>query len=88
MWATGQFKDIQVHVEGDVGDRVTLVWEVDEQDLLRNVAVTGLTSLNPREVTDSPLCGMRVLCRSKCGDRFDKPSPRCNKTLTLLIQET
>ena len=32
MWATGQFKDIRVRV-GDVGDgRVTLIWEVDEQE--------------------------------------------------------
>ena len=53
MWATGQFKDIRVRVEGDIGDRVTLVWEVDEQDLLRNVAVTGLTSIDPGEVTDT-----------------------------------
>ena len=50
MWATGQFKDIQVRVEGDIGDRVTLVWVVDEQDLLRNVAVTGLTSIDQGDV--------------------------------------
>ncbi len=32
MWATGQFKDIRVRV-GDVGDgRVTLIWDVDEQE--------------------------------------------------------
>lgn len=32
MWATGQFKDIRVRVEGDVRDGlVTLIWEVDEQ---------------------------------------------------------
>ena len=53
MWATGQFKDIRVRVEGDVGDgKVTLVWEVDEQDLLRNVAITGLTSVDPGDITD------------------------------------
>jgi len=51
MWATGQFKDIQVRVEGDIGDRVTLVWVVDEQDLLRNVAITGLTSIDQGDVT-------------------------------------
>ena len=50
MWATGQFKDIQVRVEGDIGDRVTLVWVVDEQDLLRNVAITGLTSIDQGDV--------------------------------------
>ena len=54
MWATGQFKDISVRVEGDVGDgRVTLIWLVDEHDLLRNVAITGLTSIDPSEVTDT-----------------------------------
>ena len=53
MWATGQFKDIRVRVEGDVGDgMVTLVWMVDEQDLLRNVAITGLTSVDPGDITD------------------------------------
>ena len=53
MWATGQFKDIRVRVEGDVGDgEVTLIWEVEEQDLLRNVAITGLTSIDPGDITD------------------------------------
>ncbi len=33
MWATGQFNDIRVRVEGDVGDgNMTLIWEVDEQE--------------------------------------------------------
>ena len=53
MWATGHFKDIRVRVEGDIGDRVTLVWQVDEQDLLRNVAITGLTSVDRGEVGDT-----------------------------------
>ena len=53
MWATGQFQDIRVRVEGDIGDRVTLVWEVDEQDLMRNVAITGLTSVDRGEVGDT-----------------------------------
>jgi outer membrane protein insertion porin family len=50
MWATGQFKDIQVRVEGDVGGQVTLIWVVDEQDILRNVAITGLTNMDRGEV--------------------------------------
>ena len=54
MWATGQFNDIRVRVEGDVGDgSVTLIWEVDETDLLRNVVITGLTSINPSSITDT-----------------------------------
>jgi len=54
MWATGQFKDIRVRVEGDVGSgTVTLVWEVDEQDLLQDVVVTGLTSVDSNDITDT-----------------------------------
>ena len=54
MWATGQFNDISIRVEGDVGTgTVTLVWEVDEQDLLRSVVITGLTSIDPRAITDT-----------------------------------
>ena len=53
MWATGQFKDIRVRVEGDIGGQVTLIWEVDEHDLLRNVTVTGLTSVDRGEVGDT-----------------------------------
>ena len=52
MWATGQFKDIRVRVEGNIGDRVTLVWEVDEQDLMRSVVINGLTSVDQGEVGD------------------------------------
>ena len=53
MWATGHFNDIRVRVEGDVGDgMVALIWEVDERDLLRNVAITGLTSVDPGDITD------------------------------------
>ena len=53
MWATGQFQDIRVRVEGTVGDFVTLVWEVDERDLMRNVVINGLTRVDPREVGDT-----------------------------------
>ena len=54
MWATGQFQDIRVRVEGDVGSgTVTLVWEVDEQDLLQDVVVTGLTSVDSNDITDT-----------------------------------
>ncbi len=54
MWATGQFHDLQVRVEGDVGSgAVTLVWVVEEQDLLRNVSITGLTSIDSGEIGDT-----------------------------------
>ena len=50
MWATGHFKDIRVRVEGDIGGHVTLIWEVDEQDLVRNLTINGLTSIDRGEV--------------------------------------
>ncbi len=54
MWATGQFKDISARVEGLVGDgSVTLVWQVDEQDLLRNVTINGLTRVDAQIVRDT-----------------------------------
>ncbi len=32
MWATGEFKDIRVRIEGDVGiGMVTLIWEIEER---------------------------------------------------------
>ena len=53
MWSTGQFRDIRVRVEGDIGNHVTLIWEVDEYDFLRNVNITGLTNVDPGEVGDT-----------------------------------
>ena len=53
LWASGQFSDITAHIEGDVGDHVTLVWEVEEQDLVRNVIIRGLINASPDEVQDS-----------------------------------
>ena len=53
LWATGQFRDITAHVEGAVGDRVVLIWEVDEQDLMRNVAITGLVNADAGQVRDT-----------------------------------
>ena len=32
---------------------MTLIWEVDERDLLRNVVITGLTNADPGEVRDT-----------------------------------
>ena len=54
MWASGQFDSISVRVDGLVGSgAVTLVWVVAEQDLLRNVSITGLTSIDSGEVGDT-----------------------------------
>ena len=53
LWASGQFWDITVHIEGNVGEHVTLVWEVEEQDLMRNVVITGLVNADADEVRDT-----------------------------------
>jgi outer membrane protein insertion porin family len=53
LWSTGQFKDITVHVDGEVGEGVTLVWEVEEQDLMRNIGILGLKSLDADQVMDT-----------------------------------
>ena len=53
LWASGQFGDITAHIEGNVGEHVTLVWEIEEQDLVRNVIIRGLVNANADEVGDS-----------------------------------
>ena len=53
LWASGQFADITAHIEGNVGDHVTLVWELEEQDLVRNVIFRGLENADADEVGDS-----------------------------------
>ena len=53
LWASGQFWDITAHIEGNVGEHVTLVWEVEEQDLVRNVIIHGLVNADADEVQDS-----------------------------------
>ncbi len=53
LWASGQFRDITAHIEGNVGEQVTLVWEVEEQDLVRNVIISGLVNADADEVGDS-----------------------------------
>ena len=53
LWASGQFWDITAHIEGNVGEHVTLVWEVEEQDLMRNVVITGLVNADADEVRDT-----------------------------------
>ncbi len=53
LWSTGQFSDIQVRAVGSVGEPVTLVFEVEEQILLRTVSIEGLEHANAREATDT-----------------------------------
>jgi outer membrane protein insertion porin family len=42
LFSSGQFNDILVHIQGVVGGRVTLTFEVDERALMRNVVVRGV----------------------------------------------
>ena len=53
LWSTGQFRDITVHVEGELGEKITLVWDVEEEDLMRNVGILGLANLDPDQVMDT-----------------------------------
>ena len=53
LWSTGQFRDITVHVEGELGEKITLVWDVEEEDLMRNVGILGLANLDPDLVMDT-----------------------------------
>ncbi len=53
LWATGQFSHIQIRALGSVGEPVTLVFEVEEQILLRSVSIVGLEHASTRAVTDT-----------------------------------
>jgi outer membrane protein assembly factor BamA len=56
LWASGDFRDIQVDVEEvatPAGPRVVLTFEVDEQPLLRDVTIAGLENVSERRVRDS-----------------------------------
>lgn len=53
LWATGQFSDVQVRALGSVGEPVTLVFDVEEQILLRTVSIEGLEHASTREARDT-----------------------------------
>ncbi len=53
LWATGQFTDIRVRATGGGADRVLLTFDVVEQNLLRNVVITGLEHASEGEVRDT-----------------------------------
>ena len=56
LWATGQFQDIQVRALGQTtpdGERITLVFELDERPLVRQVRITGLEHASESQVRDS-----------------------------------
>jgi outer membrane protein insertion porin family len=56
LWASGDFKDIQVRaedVESPAGRRTVLIFQVEEQPLVRSVTIEGLRSISDRRVRDS-----------------------------------
>lgn len=53
LWSTGQFKDVQVRALGRVGEPVVLVFDVEEQELIRRVTIRGLEHGDPGEVRDT-----------------------------------
>ena len=53
LWASGQFLDVSITALGNVGQSVTLVLDVEEADLLRNVVIEGLENANAGNVRDT-----------------------------------
>jgi outer membrane protein insertion porin family len=53
LYSTGQFADIIVRAEGDPGDPVTLILEVEERDVVAQVTISGLKRISEKTVRDS-----------------------------------
>ncbi len=53
LWASGQFLDVTVSALGTIGQNVTLVIDVDEADILRNVVIEGLENASASEVRET-----------------------------------
>ncbi|MCJ7627958.1 MAG: outer membrane protein assembly factor BamA, partial [Longimicrobiales bacterium] len=53
LYSTGQFTDVIVRAEGDVGEPVTLILEVEEVDFVSRISFTGLEHASERTVRDS-----------------------------------
>ncbi len=54
LWASGQFRDLQVLARGgEGGEPLVMVLRVDEEDLVNRVQITGLESLEAREVREA-----------------------------------
>jgi len=61
LWATGEFRDIQVHaLEAELpqGRLTILVFQLEEQPLLRRLTIQGLQTISERRVRDTT--GLRV----------------------------
>jgi outer membrane protein insertion porin family len=53
LYGTGQFESVSVWAEGEAGEPVTLVVEVEERDVLSQVTISGLRRVSERMVRDS-----------------------------------
>lgn len=53
LYATGAFADLIVRAEGEVGEPVTLILEVDERDIVSRITIAGLEHASERTVRDS-----------------------------------
>jgi len=53
LYASGQFSDVVVRAEGDPNEPVTLILEVEERDLVRQITISGLEHASESTVRDS-----------------------------------
>ncbi len=53
LWASGQFLDIKVSALGTIGQSVTLVIDVEEADLLRDIVIEGLEHVSTSAVRET-----------------------------------
>ena len=53
LYSTGQFSDVVVRAEGQVGEPVTLILEVEERDLVSQITISGLEHASEGTVRDT-----------------------------------
>ena len=53
LMATGQFEDVRILAQGQEGDAVVLIIQVDEREMVRRVVFEGLERVRASEVIDS-----------------------------------
>ena len=53
LFATGQFADVIVRAEGEVGEPVTLILVVEERDVVTRITISGLEHASERTVRDT-----------------------------------
>ena len=53
LYSTGAFEDVIVRAEGEVGEPVTLILEVDERDIIAQITISGLEHASEKTVRDT-----------------------------------